>query len=205
MADNRKGAIMKAVLQVNPKYIRSLRHLMAANGEIRYYLKGVQVIADEKRGKFYTATNGHVLGVYHEPWRDGETPCSAEFIIPGDVVKAIKPRKRLDQAVLERVGEQWKFSALDGADLQFTPIDGKYPDVRRVIPTKPSGELAHFNYDYLADFNRVGRDGWGMKYSVSVFPNGLSAALVKNGCADFVGAIMPLRVADDETLPDWLS
>jgi hypothetical protein len=186
---------------VNPRYIRSLRHLMAKN-DIRYYLCGVHILADEKRGKFYTATNGHLLGVYHEAWADGETPFSAELIVPGDVVKALKPAKDLLANLIQRADGRWAF---DGLSADFTPVDGKFPDWQRIIPRQVSGEQAHYNYDYLADFNACGREGWGCKYSVEVYQNGLSTALVKNGCPDFVGAIMPMRVAGDATLPEWLN
>jgi hypothetical protein len=197
-------------VQLNVKYIRSLRHLMAHN-DVRYYLKGVFVKCSE-RGKFYVATNGHILGAYFEPWANDEEAVELELIVPGDVVKAAKPSRHLDHGFLQS-REDGRFEINTGDTIHtFTPIDGKFPDWSRIIPREVSCKPAHFDYDYLADFNSCARDGYGAKYSVEVYPNGNAAALVKNGNPQFVGAIMPLRAPSGECLitaspamPEWLS
>jgi hypothetical protein len=183
-------------IQVNVKYIRSLRHLMASDkGEIRYYLKGVLVKCD-KRGKFYVATDGGAMGVYCEPWQDNEEVQECELIIPADVVKAVKPGKVFDHGILHHEsGGRYRLAAMNGCDFTFTAVDAKYPNWSRVIPTKVSCEPAHYNYDLLADFNACARDGWDARYSVEVYQNGDGPALVKNGCPHFVGVIMPMRAS----------
>lgn len=206
-------------IQVNARYIRSLRHLMARD-DVRYYLCGVLVKCDS-RGKFYVATNGHILGAYCEPWLEGETPQVCELIIPADVVKAMKPAgKHIDHCYLsaagdvqnhggEKCGVRYTLAGLHGGDVTFTAIDGKFPDWTRVIPHTVSCEPSHYNYEYLADFNACARDGWNAKYSVELYQNGEGTAIVKNGCPHFVGAIMPVRQGSSPKaspeLPAWLT
>jgi DNA polymerase-3 subunit beta len=193
-------------VSVNVKYIRSLRHLMA-HKDVRYYLRGVSVKMD-KRGKFYVATNGHVLGAYFEPWAENEEAVELDIIVPGDVVKAAKPSRHLDHGFLQS-REDGRFEINTGDTIHtFTPIDGKFPDWSRVIPRTVSLEPAHFDFDYLANFNACARDGWDSKHGVELFHNGDSAALVLNGCKQFVGAIMPKRMErspkESPTMPEWL-
>ena len=205
-------------IQVNALYLKSLRHIMAVR-DVRYYLNGVLVQCDV-RGKFYVACDGHRLAVYFEKWGDGEEVQDCAVIIPGDVVKAIKPEKHGVAAVLsgaEKYQDEhgrtvvksldWKLDTFNGPALSFKAIDGKFVDWQRVIPEKVSGDVCGVNFDYLADFNACLRDGTGAKFSAVVRYNGEGAAVVMPANdVPFLGVVMTMRGrTDDYARPEWLS
>jgi len=203
-------------LQVNAKYIKALQHCMAKE-DIRYYLCGVHIKATAA-GKFYTATDGHRLAVFHDAWRDGETPCECECIIPDNIVKAIKPRGNNDAVLtIEPTGtpdvtfgnEHATLSALDGPDMSFTCVNGKFPDWSRILPKETSGAAGSYNWRYLADFDRIAKQAYGAKFPCDLYQNGpKTAAIVMNGCQDFIGLVMPVRMRNMSKpleLPAWLA
>ena len=201
-------------IQVNALYLKSLRHIMAVR-DVRYYLNGVYFECDV-RGKFYVACDGHRLGVYFEPWRDDEDVQTVNVIIPGEVIKAIKPHKSGFAAVLscsERKQNDgvdvsaWKLDTRNGMALSFDGIDGKYVDWQRVIPQTVSGDFSAVNFEYLADFNRCLRDGADQRYSAVIRHNGNGANVVMPASdgIPFVGVVMSMRAREDEyKRPQWL-
>ena len=204
-------------IQVNPQYLKSLRHIMGVK-DIRYYLNGVLVQADV-RGKFYVATDGHRLGVWFDAWAEGEEVQTFQVIIPGDVIKAIKPEKHGVQAVLSGADERkdehgrtvvscdWKLDTFNGPALSFKAIDAKYVDWERIIPQTVSGQVYGVDFDYLAAFNDCLKDCDARRYSAVVSYNGEGAAVVRpSGSQPFLGVVMPMRGRDDEyQRPEWLN
>jgi hypothetical protein len=79
-------------------------------------------------------------------------------------------------------------------DFGFTPLDGKYPDYTKVIPTETSGEVAQFDVDLLSLFAQVNK-GLGSKYPgrIKIEHNGERGALVHLWDAALTGVIMPFR------------
>ena len=78
----------------------------------------------------------------------------------------------------------------------FNPIDGTFPDWRRVCPAETDGTIAQFNVDYLSDFGAM-RKIFGQKTAglVCVKHNGGSPALIDLGLDDveYVAVLMPFR------------
>lgn len=180
-------------IQVNPRYIRALRHI-AADKDIRYYLNGV-LFHGEPTGKFYVATDGHRIGVFFEEWGDDETIAEIAIIIPREVCAALKPSGALPGFLYESEKDKWILETTGGAVAHmFSPIDGKYPDWRRTVPAKTSGEPGAYNWNYMQAFDKCLKEAAGTKSSCELFPNGLSSAALVTSPSEtnFMGVIMPL-------------
>lgn len=164
----------------------------ASSEETRYYLRGVYLTTS---GHLVT-TDGHRMFVA----RLAERP-TADVIVPYvDVTMALKLAGRAKDVEIDlaanRIGQ-----------IQYTPVDGTFPDWRRVVPTgeetpstKPElndgPERAHFNHAYIGDFAKIGKLLGGASM---LHPRSAShPALVTFGeRADCFGVIMPIRRKPD--------
>lgn len=169
--------------------------LLASKQDIRYYLNGVLI----ESNKSYTrmiATDGHLLGIY----QISETAHKDEefsIIIPNEIIAKLDKK---DNFLSTNEHGNW---SIDG--IAFTPVDGKFPDYMRVMPTKPAtGEAAQFNHELITRFAKCSRLLNGTKNPV-IAHNGGSSALVDLGLDRFVGVVMPMRniVVINQT-PAWL-
>lgn len=159
----------------------------ASSEETRYYLRGVYLTTS---GHLVT-TDGHRMFVA----RLAERP-TADVIVPYDAVTA----------ALKMVGARVKEIEIDLAanrigQIQFTPVDGTFPDWRRVVPTgleQPSDKpddapgRVHFNLSYVGDFAKMGKllDGAPMMHPTSAS----HPALVTFGDReDCFAVLMPMR------------
>lgn len=173
--------------------------ICAANKDIRHYLNGVNVryVPGGKDGGtlVLSGTDGHMLfcGTAPADW-DGPVGEPFDIMIPGDIVKTACKGKNPDTVALER--------AADGhyvlGNMVFSPIDGRYPDVERIIPDKVSGALAQFNPELLERGQRALRAYFR---SDKVWPvlhhNGESAAVMATDSQDAVVVVMPFRGAHE--------
>ncbi|NJM35688.1 MAG: hypothetical protein HC850_14425 [Rhodomicrobium sp.] len=135
-------------LSVAADYMRAAL-LAASNEETRYNLCGVHVVA-KGRKVWIEATDGHIGYMAYQEIDpvEGEAPpeIAVNIIIPTDAVKAaLKAAGRAPSVEL----------VIDGAlhrlgSTIFTPIDGTFPDLARVVPKATSGEVAAFNPHYLS-------------------------------------------------------
>jgi hypothetical protein len=125
--------------------------------ETRYYLKGVNVAPDAD-DVVLVSTDGHRLfcGRCPLPPAGAVTP-SEPFIVPTDAIKkALTGYKGLG-IQLQRTGDIWTLG-----DVTFKPVDGVFPDFRRVVPTQKTisddlGKIAQFNPAYVADMGKVAK------------------------------------------------
>lgn len=194
-------------MQILRSTLRAMRHLSGTK-DVRYYLNGVLVEVRKGQGVL-VATDGSVLGAHAFPV-DADEP-DAEFIIPLDAIKALKARGSTSVEIL-RDGMTLTIRTPDG-DTQATAIDGKFPDWRRVMPDRPSGEHAHFDPDHLARFCDVARDLFGAhtKQKPLVWANGTAAGLVNfDGFGEFRGAVSGSFYRKGEAptapaMPAWLT
>ena len=170
----------------------------ASNEESRYYLRGVYLTTS---GHLVT-TDGHRMFVA----RLAERP-TTDVIVPYDAVTA----------ALKMVGARCKDLEIDLAanrigQIQYTPVDGTFPDWRRVVPTgeeTPSTnpemndgpEHVHFNHAYIGDFAKMAAILCGKaKESQSMLhvTTASGPALVTFGeRADCFGVLMPVRRKPD--------
>ena len=160
---------------------------LAARDDIRYYLNGVLIEASTHTTRL-VGTNGHVMGIYDNIDQENELDGRVSFILPESALALLKPAKnKLDQVVIEN----GTLTVVGGASVNFTAVDGKYPDYARVIPDKVTGETAQFNPDYVADFKKAYKLLNAKTFHIH--HNGHGGAVVDFGLANFLGVMMPLR------------
>ena len=124
--------------------------LCASQEESRYYLRGVHLSTS---GHLVT-TDGHRMFVA----RLTDRP-AADVIVPyADVAAALKlagARAQDIEVTADRIGQ-----------IAYTPVDGTFPDWRRVVPTgeeTPSGKpddapgAVHFNHAFIGDMGKMGK------------------------------------------------
>ena len=173
---------------ISPDHLKALRYLTDKTGSIRPHLAGVHVTI---RGGSVTlaATTGEVMGMLvcvgspldlpPEPFTIGNDACD-------QIVKAAKGKP-----VTVAVGPN---GYLEAAGVFFKPLEGAYPDVRRVIPATTSGNAAQFDPELLMRFAKTAKALGGKSGYVMVDHNGNDSATVRiPGRADFIGVVMPLR------------
>lgn len=171
----------------------------ASSEETRYYLRGIHL-----------STSGHMVTMDgHRMFvaRLADKP-AADAIVPyADVVAALKlaggRAKDIDiDLAANRIGQ-----------ISFTPVDGTFPDWRRVVPTgletpsakDPSDNAAfvHFDHRYVGDFAKMAAILCGKATTAQSVLHPTSAsnpALVTFGDrADCFGVLMPVRRKRDES------
>jgi len=182
-------------MQINVNYLKAAV-LAVSKEETRYYLKGVAIQANET-GVFIVATDGHRAVAF----RQSETYDGApiDIIIPSDTVNALKTKE--ETVELGKInGAQYMLG-----NMIFEPIDGTFPEWRRIVPKEPSGEIAQFNLSYLGDFAKIAK-ALGKGTPARVAHNGNAAALITFGPdIDGFGLLMPMRVqfAGMDSAPSW--
>lgn len=196
--------------------------ICAAKQDLRYYLKGVLVDARASDVTLVT-TDGHRMLAYPVATDAIEALAPGQYIIPREALEAVKPCKAgrvtlpitieivtaPDQPDPERGGVTIKGKTsitVTGATSAVTaPIDGKFPDWRRVLPKTVSGEPTQYNPEYVSGFGDICKL-LGGKYGPFINHNGSSAAPVTN-LGPALGVIMPLRLDGDDvkfsSLPSW--
>ena len=180
-------------MQLNVNYLKAASTAVGKD-EVRYYLKGVAVQANEK-GIFIIATDGHRALIFRQS--DSYSGEPIDIIIPMETVNALKTK---EETVELTNGTQWSLG-----NLLFKPIDGTFPDWRRIIPSTVSNEISQFNYSYVGDLAKAAK-ALGKGTPVHIAHNGCSAALVTFGPGiDGIGLIMPMRVQSHGPTPSWVN
>ena len=187
--------------------------ICAAKQDVRYYLKGVCVDARADGTVVLVATDGHRLLAYPVAVENIEALAPGEYVIPRELLEAVKPAKagritlpiHVDITTApstpdpERAGVTIKGKTsitITGATTTVgAPIDGKFPDYRRIIPASTSGEVAQYQPDYISGFGDICKL-LGGQYGPYINYNGPSAAVVSNLPGAF-GLLMPMRLDGD--------
>ena len=211
---------MEIKLTVRAEIIAALK-LFAADKDVRFYLNGInlEIGATESR---LVATNGHSLGCFRIESEQPEviTPLG-NIIIPNDLLKPIKAKGMVEIAIgpletkKDAKGEEVPVSSARpvtltyaGVSMSGKTLDGIFPDWRRVIPSKVSGEAAQFDPAYIGTLAKAWSILHGGKgpHRVGLGFNGNNGALITLADENFVGVIMPMRphaVTTPETPPSW--
>lgn len=185
----------------------------ASTEEARFYLRGVLVEATE-RAVIYVAMDGHMMLVYRDelPEGDPDNDVLGSWIIPSDVIARMKATKWNPPGSL-RVGDAGTLVLTDCKEAGHLarPIDGTFPDWRRVIPgaidnTKPV-ERARFDPALVGRLAKVANLlGMNNSVGVKIHTDGDNpAAITFGGEAPAFGVIMPCRQGSDlwAGAPDW--
>lgn len=175
----------------------------AAQKDIRYYLNGVLLEFVHNEGQplllRLVSTDGTMLSAFNVPlkYEEGAQSANFEFIVPIDVMKAAAKAKT--QVVLLESMPDGRYS-LGGA--LFSPVDGKFPDWRRVVPLNANlmqtTELAQFDPELLlrgqkALFDFYALSKKGRLSEIVLDHNGPGAGVMHCGKNDAVIVIMPYR------------
>ena len=161
--------------------------LFAAIKANRRYPNGVHV---EQRANqtLLMATDGAMCAVLR---LDVTSDTDVEYLIPTTLLANVKTNKGLVTVDYDGMNV---ILAQDGTTVTAKHDEGNFPDVRRVIPSSVSGELAHFNLHLLARIAKAYTLFSGSKECTpSLIANGTGAALIDMRRADITGVIMPLN------------
>lgn len=170
--------------------------------ETRYYLKGFYVEPVKDGGVILVATDGHMMAVARDETGHADRPWICT--LPKTVEKLIIG-KRSEDTVHFRGGNV----EFGGITAKAEPIDGTFPDWRRIIPPKiGKGAPATFNPGYLERFQKIGkmRSGWP---GITVLAQSAAdpATVLIEHMPEFYGVLMPMRGSADragQPAPDWL-
>lgn len=189
-------------MKLNLKTLQTLAKV-APRDDARTYLQSVHVIATSTDIR-YEVTNGHYLIVAHEEREKDETE-TCDVIVPREFILSVKTAKSKSGAF-----DLCDF-AVDGTDVaiayygaQFrtAAIDGKFPDIKRIIPTTVNGETAQFNPEYVATCSRVLQELNYSKYPPTLEHNGDGPSrMITNST---IAVIMPIRALEVIPMPDWV-
>lgn len=115
----------KKMSPINKEQLKSILNAIP-KCNVRYFLNGLYVNFDKKE---IVATNGHVLVLIENvDFLDGV----GEVIIPRETISnliKISPKKGKVKITNSEI-------CIDDVVLSYEPIKGKYPDFRKVMPTK---------------------------------------------------------------------
>lgn len=162
--------------------------MAAAKKDVRYYLNGVMV-----RNGEIAASNGHMALMI----KSEKIKSDGEYIIDNDTLKTIVTVHKSIKGD-NRVEVINGMTTTGNSKISITPVDGKFPDVNRVIPQEPSGEIAHFNAEYLLVCQKANGEFLGDKYPwVKLQHNGQAGAKFESEDEDgnkLIGVVMPVRI-----------
>lgn len=177
--------------------------LAAATEETRYYLNGVHIEPHpRKTGVILTATNGHVLiSAYHDT---GFGEPFAPVIIPLKLITRIKAVRKIPDLTMTLTPAEVSI-LYAGATYAAPPVDGTFPDWRRVVPRNCDGTPAQYDSKYLAVMTKAKSLLSDANTPALVSYNGESPALVDLGTDEAFGVIMPFRTQPERsTPPAWI-
>lgn len=182
--------------------------LCASTEETRYYLRGVK-LEIAARSITYVATDGRRAIAHHVELPEGaeDNTLLGDFIVGSLNCKPFKfgVRAETDATIS---GDAAKLTIeYAGQAMSFAPVDGTFPDWRRVVPNAPvSGEIAQFNAKYLLDFQKIG-ETLDLGKTPVVGHNGDSPAFVtwNIDAPNTVAVLMPIRSRDmtEYAPPEW--
>jgi hypothetical protein len=166
----------------------------SAKKDIRYYLQGINIqITKPFTGMVY-GTDGHILFAGQLPY-DGAVDVPLNLIIPTDAVKRLD--KKVEFTELEFDGQNY---LLGGA--RFVPVDGRYPDIGRVIPSIDSS-TEQTPGTYNPDLLVRGRAALSLylgvkpKDTFNFIQRGSDSAVMHAGVNTCLVVVMPMRAGHE--------
>jgi len=134
----------------------------ASTEEARYYLNGVLLTLDAN-GAEYVATDGHRLAARRIDLPEGvdRNTFIGSFIIPTKVCKSFKWNVRMapDGTAHDAGNGELKLVGPDSTASVFKPVDGTFPDWRRVVPQSATGVFSiGINGAYLNSVDTLAKE-----------------------------------------------
>lgn len=198
-------------IQLSKRALRAAL-LFAAQGDIRYYLNGVKLEAT-KTHTTLIATDGHrIIAVRSK----AENKRKAEMIIPRDVCREASKGRVTGDVSLEIKGKNTLIQTQLGM-LQFDPIEGNFPDWRKVMhgykmPETRENKPLGIRGKYLGDCEAATKHLGSLWAGISIAPSDDMQKIVRiipDGVTDFEVEmfVIPMRTSDSATeqpLPKWI-
>lgn len=164
--------------------------LAMAQKDIRYYLNGVLFELDNDEGYRLVGTDGHRM---HIVCKKKCTNMVHEIIMPSDTVKQLCKLKEAFFTVEPLENRQIKITTKSGV-LTVQAVDGKYPEYRRVMPTKVhQTEAAYYMPEYLADLAKAQKILGTKNQNGYLAQQGTNAGVYVDNEKSFYAVIMPRR------------
>ena len=166
----------------------------SAKKDIRYYLQGINIQIKKIGVGMVYGTDGHMLFAGQLPY-DGDYVAELNIIIPTDAVKRLD--KKAEFTELEYDGQNYM---LGGA--RFVPVDGRYPDVGRVIPDidhNTEQAPGTYNPDLLVRARAALSLYLGVKPkdTFNFIQRGSDSAVMHAGTNECLVVIMPMRAGHE--------
>jgi len=192
---------------VQRKQLKAMGRFMAVK-DIRYYLNGLHIVQNN-RGTYIESTNGHMLGRL----LIDETPCASpvSVIVPLDAVKTLAATGKKGNETLHFTVDGVKITVIspDGSSMTVQAVEGRYPDVDRVIPSDGNSTTtapSSYNPEYVLAFHECAKDLGSKSEGSGAFikQRGTDSGIVSISVEPlFVGIIMPMRTTDSAGIPAW--
>ena len=166
--------------------------LAMAKADIRYYLNGVLFELDNAEGYRLVGTDGHRM---HIVCKKKYTNTVHEIIMPSDIVKQLCKQKAqvFELEIIPGAARQIKVRT-GGGFITVLEVVGKYPDYRRVMPTKiQQAEAAHYMPEYLADLAKAQKILGTAQQKGYIAQQGTNAGVYVDNEKSFYAVIMPMR------------
>ena len=166
--------------------------LCASTETTRYYLKGVHITGVDNMFNVVATDGKSLFAALQQDASETDAPLSFTFTIPLDICKlAVKAVGRNPVAVIELPQANFESGRATIAGIGFDAIEaGTYPDWRRVVPEKTTGETAHFDANLVAIWAKVGKV---FKSNPHFYHNGTGPAFITLGDDNAFGLLMPMR------------
>ena len=166
----------------------------AAKKDIRYYLQGINIQIKKIGVGMVYGTDGCILFAGQLPY-DGDYCAELNIIIPCDAVKRLD--KKAEFTELEFDGQNYM---LGGA--RFVPLDGRYPDIGRVIPQidhNTEQSPGTYNPDLLVRARNALALylGESAKRTYNFIQRGNDSAVMHAGTNECLVVVMPLRATNE--------
>jgi hypothetical protein len=159
--------------------------LFAGKKDMRFYLNSLH-IEQSAIGTFAVASNGHAIAIARI---DSEAHEPASITIDRQYIDGLKSSYAVSFEHID--GGMVKLGVV-GTSLTVPVLDAKYPDWRRVVSAKQTGERAYFHPDYAAMVDKAGQTIRKSKVPYIIQQNGNSVGYCN--LYDVVHAyVMPLR------------
>ena len=199
---------------ISADHVRLIQRFVSKE-ETRYYLCGVYMEAAPQGGALLVATDGHRLGIFHDP--DGHIEWPMIYSFAPELLKMTKaPRGEPARRIRIRPDRAAEIRAWPEADNQVVgafphsdnngEIDGTFPDWRRVVPDFPENHApAWFNPLYLEAFKLDATRSAAGCITIRSESESAPAVVLNDRHPDFVGIQMPMRGPDVTEYPDWFA
>jgi hypothetical protein len=166
----------------------------AAKKDIRYYLQGINIQIKKIGVGMVYGTDGHMLFAGQLPY-EGDYVAELNIIIPTDAVKRLD--KKAEFTELEFDGQNYM---LGGA--RFVPVDGRYPDIGRVIPQidhNTEQSPGTYNPDLLVRGRAALSLYLGVKPkdAFALIQRGSDSAVMHAGTNECLVVVMPMRATNE--------